>query len=146
MCKRLEAILADEDYATLVACNGEEIVGFLGTRIGPALVADGACCCRALAGARRTQVGLLREKLRTRTKARQPPHGSSLDWPGDTATGGRFGLCELPVFATLHHLRRFRLHDGRRHAFTVPKMYSFPSPSGIFVLGTGCGLLVIEIR
>jgi ribosomal protein S18 acetylase RimI-like enzyme len=41
MCKRLEAILADDDYATLIARDGEEIVGFIGTRIGPLYESDG---------------------------------------------------------------------------------------------------------
>jgi hypothetical protein len=35
MCKRLETILAEHNYATLVACDGKEIVGFIGTRVGP---------------------------------------------------------------------------------------------------------------
>ena len=38
---RLEAILADGDYATLVACDGEQIVGFVGTRTGPLYEGDG---------------------------------------------------------------------------------------------------------
>lgn len=41
MRKRLESILADEDYATLVACDGEQIVGFVGTRVGPLYESDG---------------------------------------------------------------------------------------------------------
>jgi ribosomal protein S18 acetylase RimI-like enzyme len=41
MCKRLETILADDNYATLVACDGEEIVGFIGTRVGPLYESDG---------------------------------------------------------------------------------------------------------
>jgi ribosomal protein S18 acetylase RimI-like enzyme len=32
---RLEAIVRDADYATLVACDEGEVVGFVGTRIGP---------------------------------------------------------------------------------------------------------------
>ena len=40
MRKRLEAILRDEDYGTLVACKGERIVGFIGTRVGPLYVSD----------------------------------------------------------------------------------------------------------
>lgn len=32
---RLEAILNDDDYHTLVACEGGDIVGFVGTRSGP---------------------------------------------------------------------------------------------------------------
>jgi ribosomal protein S18 acetylase RimI-like enzyme len=34
MRSRLEAIFCDEDYNTLVACQGESIVGFIGTRLG----------------------------------------------------------------------------------------------------------------
>jgi hypothetical protein len=34
MRQRLEAILRDEDYDTLVACDEGKIVGFIGTRIG----------------------------------------------------------------------------------------------------------------
>ena len=34
MRQRLEAIVRDGDYNTLVACDGAEIVGFIGTRIG----------------------------------------------------------------------------------------------------------------
>lgn len=41
MYKRLESILANDDYATLVACEGEEIVGFIGTRLGPLYESDG---------------------------------------------------------------------------------------------------------
>jgi ribosomal protein S18 acetylase RimI-like enzyme len=41
MHARLESILADEDYATLVACDDEEIVGFIGTRVGPLYEGDG---------------------------------------------------------------------------------------------------------
>jgi ribosomal protein S18 acetylase RimI-like enzyme len=41
MCKRLESILSDEDYATLVACDGEQIVSFIGTRVGPLYETDG---------------------------------------------------------------------------------------------------------
>jgi ribosomal protein S18 acetylase RimI-like enzyme len=40
MCKRLEAILRDEDYETLVACEGERIVGFIGSRLGPLYESD----------------------------------------------------------------------------------------------------------
>jgi hypothetical protein len=35
MQKRLESILSDQHYATLVACDAEQIVGFIGTRVGP---------------------------------------------------------------------------------------------------------------
>ena len=35
MSTRLEAVLADGDYSTLVAAAGERIVGFIGTRVGP---------------------------------------------------------------------------------------------------------------
>ena len=35
MRQRLEAIVRDGDYATFVACDNGEIVGFIGTRIGP---------------------------------------------------------------------------------------------------------------
>lgn len=41
MQRRLEAILEDHDYYTLVACEGEHIVGFVGTRSGPLYEADG---------------------------------------------------------------------------------------------------------
>jgi ribosomal protein S18 acetylase RimI-like enzyme len=41
MCKRLQTILANDDYATLIACEGEEIVGFIGTRVGPLYESDG---------------------------------------------------------------------------------------------------------
>ena len=41
MCGRLESILADDDYATLVACDGERIVGFIGTRVGRVYESDG---------------------------------------------------------------------------------------------------------
>jgi ribosomal protein S18 acetylase RimI-like enzyme len=43
MYKRLEAILADDDYATWIARDGAEIVGFIGTRIGPLYESDGFC-------------------------------------------------------------------------------------------------------
>jgi N-acetylglutamate synthase-like GNAT family acetyltransferase len=33
MCTRLEAILHDEDYNTLIASEDERIVGFIGTRL-----------------------------------------------------------------------------------------------------------------
>jgi ribosomal protein S18 acetylase RimI-like enzyme len=41
MCKRLDSILSDDDYATLVACEDAEIVGFIGTRVGPLYESDG---------------------------------------------------------------------------------------------------------
>jgi ribosomal protein S18 acetylase RimI-like enzyme len=41
MQRRLEAILDDHDYHTLVACEGEQIIGFVGTRSGPLYEADG---------------------------------------------------------------------------------------------------------
>ena len=40
MHKRLESILGDEDYQTLVACDGDHIVGFIGTRAGPLYESD----------------------------------------------------------------------------------------------------------
>jgi len=41
MQRRMEAIAADYDYFTLAACDGDEIVGFVGTRVGPLYEADG---------------------------------------------------------------------------------------------------------
>ena len=41
MVRRLESILSDDDYATLVACEGERIVGFVGTRVGLLFEGDG---------------------------------------------------------------------------------------------------------
>ena len=41
MGPRLESILRDDDYATLVAADGERIVGFIGTRVGPMSESDG---------------------------------------------------------------------------------------------------------
>ena len=41
MHKRLESILCDDDCATLVACDGEHIVGFIGARVGPLYESDG---------------------------------------------------------------------------------------------------------
>jgi ribosomal protein S18 acetylase RimI-like enzyme len=43
MRKRLESILRDEDYTTLVACDDEQVVGFIGTRVGPLYESDQAC-------------------------------------------------------------------------------------------------------
>jgi ribosomal protein S18 acetylase RimI-like enzyme len=40
MQMRLEAILQDGDYRTLVACDGDEIVGFIGARVGPMYESD----------------------------------------------------------------------------------------------------------
>ena len=37
---RLESILRDGDYHTLVACDGDRIVGFIGTRLGPLYESD----------------------------------------------------------------------------------------------------------
>ena len=37
---RLEPILRDEEYHTLVACEGDRIVGFIGTRVGPLYESD----------------------------------------------------------------------------------------------------------
>lgn len=41
MHTRLEQLLADDDYATLVAVRGTNVVGFIGTRVGPSYEADG---------------------------------------------------------------------------------------------------------
>jgi hypothetical protein len=41
MGKRMDLILGDEDYATLVACDDEQIVGFIGTRGGLFYESDG---------------------------------------------------------------------------------------------------------
>ena len=41
MRKRLESILPNGDYATAVACDGDQVVGFIGTRIGPFYEGDG---------------------------------------------------------------------------------------------------------
>jgi ribosomal protein S18 acetylase RimI-like enzyme len=41
MQRRLEAILADQDYHTFVACEGDHVIGFIGTRAGPLYEADG---------------------------------------------------------------------------------------------------------
>lgn len=40
MRNRLDAVLSDEDYSTLVACEGERIVGFIGSRLGPLYESD----------------------------------------------------------------------------------------------------------
>jgi ribosomal protein S18 acetylase RimI-like enzyme len=41
MRRRLETILGDDDYHTLVACEGKDIVGFVGARSGPLYDDDG---------------------------------------------------------------------------------------------------------
>lgn len=41
MQRRLEAILGDHDYYTLVACEDEHVIGFVGTRTGPLYESDG---------------------------------------------------------------------------------------------------------
>ena len=41
MQRRLEAIFHDPDYFTLTACDGDHVVGFVGTRVGPLYEADG---------------------------------------------------------------------------------------------------------
>jgi ribosomal protein S18 acetylase RimI-like enzyme len=41
MHKRLESVMADKDYSTLVACDGQHLVGFIGTRVGPLYELDG---------------------------------------------------------------------------------------------------------
>jgi ribosomal protein S18 acetylase RimI-like enzyme len=40
MQQRLKSILADQHYATLVACDADQIVGFIGTRVGPLYESD----------------------------------------------------------------------------------------------------------
>ena len=40
MRTRLESILVDEDYETLVALDGEQVVGFIGVRVGPLYESD----------------------------------------------------------------------------------------------------------
>ena len=40
MSVRLESISRDEDYHTLVACDDDRIVGFIGTRLGPLYESD----------------------------------------------------------------------------------------------------------
>lgn len=40
MNMRLKSILEDEDYHTLVACDGDRIVGFIGARVGPLYESD----------------------------------------------------------------------------------------------------------
>jgi ribosomal protein S18 acetylase RimI-like enzyme len=42
MQQRLESILMDDDYQTLVACRGEHIVGFVGMRSGPLYEDEGS--------------------------------------------------------------------------------------------------------
>ena len=41
MRSRLETVLADGDYCTLVASEGKRVVGFIGTRAGPLYESDG---------------------------------------------------------------------------------------------------------
>lgn len=41
MLSRLQAIMDDEDYATFVALVGEQVVGFVGTRLGPVYETSG---------------------------------------------------------------------------------------------------------
>jgi len=41
MGERLRSIVGDEDYATLVACDDEQVVGFIGTRVGQFYESDG---------------------------------------------------------------------------------------------------------
>jgi ribosomal protein S18 acetylase RimI-like enzyme len=41
MHKRLQTILSNNDYATVVACDGDTLVGFIGTRMGPLYENDG---------------------------------------------------------------------------------------------------------
>jgi ribosomal protein S18 acetylase RimI-like enzyme len=41
MQKRLQTILSNNDYVTMVACDGDTLVGFIGTRIGPLYEDDG---------------------------------------------------------------------------------------------------------
>ena len=55
MRTRLEAILKDHDFHTLVACDGDQIVGFVGTRVGPLYESDdryGQIMALAVASAR----------------------------------------------------------------------------------------------
>ena len=40
MHMRLASIVGDHDYQTLVACDGDEIVGFIGARVGPLYESD----------------------------------------------------------------------------------------------------------
>jgi ribosomal protein S18 acetylase RimI-like enzyme len=41
MYKRLQTILSNNDYATVVACDGDILVGFIGTRMGTLYENDG---------------------------------------------------------------------------------------------------------
>ena len=55
MYMRLESILGDHDYHTLVACDGDQIVGLVGTRVGPLYESDdlyGQIMVLAVAGGR----------------------------------------------------------------------------------------------
>ena len=48
MQQRLESILRDEGYDTLVACDDEDVVGFIGTRVGLLYESD-ECCGQIMA-------------------------------------------------------------------------------------------------
>jgi len=55
MRTRLESILRDHDFHTPVACDGDQIVGFVGTRVGPLYESDdryGQIMALAVASAR----------------------------------------------------------------------------------------------
>jgi len=55
MRTRLESILRNHDFHTLVACDGDQIVGFVGTRVGPLYESDdryGQIMALAVASAR----------------------------------------------------------------------------------------------
>jgi ribosomal protein S18 acetylase RimI-like enzyme len=41
MHARLTVIVRDDDYATLVACDDDRVVGFIGTRVGPLYEGEG---------------------------------------------------------------------------------------------------------
>ena len=43
MHERLQTVLSNSDYATVVACDGDTLVGFIGTRMGPLYENDGQC-------------------------------------------------------------------------------------------------------
>jgi predicted N-acetyltransferase YhbS len=61
MQRRLQAILQDRDYDTLVACDGNQVVGFIGTRLGSLYEDDERCgqimALAVTAGHRRRGVG-----------------------------------------------------------------------------------------
>ncbi len=48
MQQRLESILRDDGYDTLVACDDEDVVGFIGTRVGLPYERD-ECCGQIMA-------------------------------------------------------------------------------------------------